>query len=88
MNDSRFEINVSLPHDARFVETARALAIHAARQAGYGEAEAHAFGRDVEDVLRGHMEDDGPDTPIPLIVRKASGPVEVLINGRTLTPQA
>ena len=88
MNDSRFEINVSLPHDARFAETARELAIHAARQAGYGQEEADAFGRDVEDVVRGHIAGGAAGAPIPFIVRKASGPLEVLINGRTLTPQA
>lgn len=89
-NDSSqlFELNVSLPYDARFAETARELAIHAARQAGYGEEEALAFGDDVERVVQGHIANGGTDTHIPLIVRRAHGPVEVLINGRTFTPHA
>ena len=83
-----FEINVSLPHDARFAETARELAIHAARQAGYGDDEARAFGRDVESVIRDHIDSAASGSPIPLVVRRADGPVEVLINGKTLSPSA
>jgi hypothetical protein len=83
-----FEINVSLPHDARFAETARELAVHAARQAGCGEDEARAFGQDVEDVVLRHIDSETSGKPIPLVVRRADGPVEVLINGRTLTPSA
>jgi hypothetical protein len=83
-----FEINVSLPHDARFAETARELAIHAARQAGHGEDEARAFGLDVERVVRRHIDSADSGNPIPLVVRRADGPVEVLVNGRTLTPSA
>ena len=82
----KFEINVSLPSDARFAETARELAVHAARQAGLGEDASRAFGRDVERVIRAYM-DDTSGASIPLIVRHAGGPVEVLVNGRTLTPQ-
>jgi hypothetical protein len=86
--DSRFEfeLNVSLPHDPRFAETARELATHAARQAGCGEDQARAFGRDVERLIRGHIEAGKSGGPIPLIVRRASGPVEVLVNGRALSP--
>ena len=89
-NDLRphFEINVSLPHDARFVETARELATHAARQAGHAVDEARAFGRDVESVIRRHIDSTDSGNPIPLVVRLEDGPVEVLINGRTLTPSA
>ena len=83
-----FELNVSLPYDARFAETARELAVHAARQAGCGEEEARAFGGDVERVVRGHIASGGTEAHIPLIVRRTDGPVEVLINGRTLTPHA
>jgi hypothetical protein len=87
-SSQRFELNVSLPYDVRFAETARELAIHAARQAGYGEEEALAFGGDVERVVQSHIANGGSGTHIPLIVRRAHGPVEVLINGRALTPHA
>jgi hypothetical protein len=83
-----FELNVSLPHDPRFAETARELAVYAARQAGYGEDEARAFGGAVERIIRGHIATVPAGTDIPLILRRAAGPVEVLINGRTLTPHA
>lgn len=83
-----FELNVSLPYDARFAETARELAIHAARHAGCGDDEARAFGAEVERVVRGRIAAGGPGTHIPLIVRRASGPVEVLVNGRALTLHA
>jgi len=86
MSDSRshFEINVSLPSEPRFAETARELAIHAARHAGCGEDEARAFGRDVEGVIRDHMEHVASGASIPLVVRRVAGPVEVLVDGRTL----
>jgi hypothetical protein len=81
-----FELNVSLPHDARFAETARELAAHAARHAGYGEDEARAFGSHVEGVVRGCFDTAPTGSPVPLIVRRAAGPLEVLVNGRTITP--
>jgi hypothetical protein len=85
-NDSRplFELNVSLPTDARYTETARDLAVHAARQAGCGELRAEAFGAEVEGVVRGHLE-GGNAAPLTLVLRRRSGPVEVLINGRMIT---
>lgn len=88
MNGPQFEINVSLPHDARFAETARELAVHAAKQAGHGDDEAKAFGRDVEGLVRSCLEGSASGTPVPLIVRRAAGPVEVLVNGRSLTPHS
>jgi hypothetical protein len=88
MNATHFELNVSLPHDARFAETARDLAIHAARQAGCAEAEASAFGRTVEVVIRGHLEDTTSDASLPVIVRRTSGPLEVVVNGQTITLDA
>ena len=90
MSDSGplFEFNVSLPSDARFAETARELAIHAARQAGCGEDEARAFGKDVEGLVRGHIQNAPSGASIPLIVRRVDGPLEVLVDGHTLTPHA
>jgi hypothetical protein len=86
MNRPTFEIHVSLPHDARFAATARELAVHAAKQAGHGDEEARAFGQDVESLVRSHLEGSRPGAPVPLVVRRSTGPVEVLINGRTVTP--
>jgi hypothetical protein len=86
-DDSRsdFELNVSLPTDARFAETARELAVHAARHAGCSEARAHAFGQEVEQVIRGYLEAGGTGANVPFVVRRTTGPVEILVNGRTLS---
>jgi hypothetical protein len=79
-----FELNVSIPPDPRFAETIRELAVHAARYTGCSEARANAFGREVEHATRGHIEDGSGDAGVPLIFRRVAGPVEVLVNGRTL----
>ena len=82
--ESDFELNVSIPPDPRFAETIRELAVHAARHAGCSEARATAFGREVEEATRGHIENGGGEAGVPLVFRRAAGPVEVLVNGRTL----
>jgi hypothetical protein len=83
-HQSDFELNVSIPPDPRFAETIRELAVHAAKYAGCSEARAHAFGREVEEATRGHIENGRGDAGVPLVFRRTAGPVEVLINGRTL----
>ena len=84
---SDFELTVSIPRDARFAETVRVLAEHAARQAGCSDARAHAFGREVEEAARGYIEHDDGQSGLPLVFRRATGPVEVLVNGRTLSAE-
>jgi len=80
-----FEINVTLPPDLRFVATAAAIAVHAAQFAGCPPAAAQAFGRDVEEAVRGCIERlHAAPAAIPLIVRRDAGPVEVIVDGRTL----
>jgi hypothetical protein len=81
-----FELDVSIPCDARYAETVRELAIYAARQAGCSDDRARAFGLEVEQATRGYIENSGGDTVrLPLVVRRRTGPVEVLVNGRTLS---
>ena len=82
-----FELHVSLPTDARFTETARALAVHAAKHAGCTDDRAHAFGEQVEGVIRGYLEEGHAAAYLPLVLRRSSGPVEALIDGRTITIQ-
>jgi hypothetical protein len=82
-----FELNISLPTDARFTETARELAVHAAKHAGCTDDRARAFGDEVEGVIRGYLEDGHTATSLPLVLRRKSGPVEALISGRTITIQ-
>src|SRR5687767_2492034 len=81
---SDFVLNVSIPRDPRFAETVRELAVHAARYAGCSEARANAFGREVEEATRRHIENGGGEVLVPLVFRRTTGPVEVLVNGRTL----
>ncbi len=81
-----FELNVSIPRDARFAETVRELAVHAAKHVGCSEARAHAFGREVEEATRGYI-DNTSDEGLPLVFRRRTGPVEVLVNGRTLSAE-
>jgi hypothetical protein len=81
-----FELDVSIPCDARYAETVRELAVYAARQSGCSDARARAFGLEVEAAARGYIEKSGSDAArLPLVVRRGSGPVEVLVNGRTLS---
>lgn len=83
--DAGFELNVSIPCDPRYAETVRELAVHAARQAGCSDARARAFGVEVEEATRGYIASSGGDTGLPLVVRRRTGPVEVLVNGRTFS---
>ncbi len=82
-----FELNVSLPTDARFTATARELAVHAAKHAGCTDDRARAFGEEVEGVIRGYLDDGHTGATLPLVLRRTSGPVEALVNGRTITIQ-
>jgi hypothetical protein len=80
-----FELSVTLPPDTRFAATAAAIAVHAAQFAGCQPTAAQAFGRDVEEAVRGCIDRlrTAPAT-IPLVVRRDAGPVEVIVDGRTL----
>ena len=82
---SDYELTVSIPCDPRFADTVRELAVHAARHAGCSDARAQAFGREVEEAARGYIAHGGGDAGLPLVFRRTTGPVEVLVNGRTLS---
>jgi hypothetical protein len=75
---------VSLPTDARFTGAARELAVHAAKHAGCTDARAQAFGEEVEGVIRGYLESGNTSPTLPMVLRRRAGPVEALINGRTI----
>jgi hypothetical protein len=80
-----YELTMSIPCDVRFAETVRELAVHAARHAGCSDARAQAFGREVEEAARGQIAHCSGDAGLPLVFRRTTGPVEVLVNGRTLS---
>jgi hypothetical protein len=79
---STFEMSVTL-EDARFVSAVRALVHTAAQYAGCPASVAGQFARDVEDAIAASFGDGraAREGPLPVTVRRADGPVEVLVNG-------
>jgi hypothetical protein len=84
VDGSRFEFSVSVPRDERFVATVRSLAVQAARYASCGEAAAESFGASVESAVRARLRDASTEV-IAVVVRRAAGPLEVLVDGRPVT---
>jgi hypothetical protein len=81
----QFELQMSLPHDIRFAATVRGLAVHAARFAGYSDDAAEGFGRSVEEVVRGCVEDSTAAGDVAVVLRCGEGPLEVRVDTRVLT---
>ena len=79
MDATSFELNVQVPADARFTETIRDLAVHAARYAGCHERDADAYGAAVEAAVRGCLTHTAAGSPVPVVVRRGAGPLECLI---------
>jgi hypothetical protein len=79
MDATSFEFNLSLPADSRFAATLRNVAVHAARYAGCGGEDADAFGLAVEAVMLGCVNGFSRDSTVSIVVRRITGPVEVLI---------
>jgi hypothetical protein len=84
MDATSFELAVSMPREARYADAVRRLAVQAAQYAGCAAGDADPFASTVErafaDCLNGAT---GPD--VPMTFRRASGPLEVLVDGRVLT---
>jgi anti-sigma regulatory factor (Ser/Thr protein kinase) len=85
MTTMPFELTLSLPHDPRFASTIRDLAIHAAQHVGCTQAAAEAFGRAAEELLRACLADSAPEDEVPVVVRRITGPLELLIDDRLIT---
>lgn len=68
--------NLSIPADARFIETVRDLAVRVAEYAGYGASEATEIARAVEGIAARaiHESDDGP---VDVRFRREAGMLEV-----------
>jgi hypothetical protein len=71
---STFEFTISVPRDPQFVSMVRGLAVQAARYAACGNAETETFAVSVA----------SPNASISVIVRRDAGPLEFLIDGRTI----
>lgn len=86
MDGSTFEMSVSL-EDARFVSAVRALIDSCAQYAGCPPAAAAQFANNVEHAITASFLDGraAADGPLPVTVRRADGPIEVLVNGHIFT---
>jgi hypothetical protein len=79
MDATSFQLNVSVPADARYAKTVGELAVHAARYAGCRGADAEAYGAVVEGVVRGCVERARREGAVSAVVRRGDGPLEVLV---------
>jgi len=82
---NRFEFSLTVPRDARFAETLRLLAVQAAKYAGCAETDVDAFAASVQQAVRTSLDGTPDGTPVTVVMRRDAGPVEVRIDGRTLT---
>jgi hypothetical protein len=85
VDTNSFEFSLSVPRDARFVPTVRELAVQAARYASCGDADAERFGGSVETAVRACLQESSSASDMSVVVRRDSGAVEVLVDGRTIT---
>ena len=74
---SGFELQLTLPGDARYCETLRAVAAHAAYHAGCREERAARFASDVEDAMRSCL--DGEAQPLGIAFRQVDDRLEVVL---------
>jgi len=62
----------------------RGLAMQAARYASCGNSEAETFAISVEAAVHACLREASSDATISVIVRRDAGPLEFLIDGRTV----
>ena len=84
MNATTFEMTVSI-EDERFVGAVSAVVLQAAAYAGCSSEEAARFAQVVQDAIAESLDEPREQSLMPVIVRRRSGPVEVLMNGRILS---
>jgi hypothetical protein len=83
MDGTSFELTMSVPRDAQFASIVHDLARHAARYAGCAAADGDVFARSVGEAFTASIAADGGD--VPVVFRRAGGPLEVMLDGRLLT---
>jgi hypothetical protein len=81
---STFEFTLSVPRDPQFVSMVRGLAVQAARYAACGNAETEAFAASVEAAVHACFRETSQGATVSVIVRRDAGPLEFLIDGRTV----
>ena len=80
-----FQLDVTIPRDVRYSDTVRDLAVQAARFAGCSPPDAATFGRSVATVFDESLRHGSGDAPIAIVVRRAEGPLEVLVDEQMIT---
>jgi len=81
---STFEFTLSVPRDPQFVSMVRGLAVQAARYAACGNAETETFAVSVEAAVHACLRETSHSGTISVVVRREAGPLEFLIDGRTV----
>ena len=84
MNATTFEMTVSID-DQRFAGAVGAIVLQAAAYAGCPSDEAARFAQAVQDAIAESLDEPREQSLMPVVVRRRSGPVEVLMNGRILS---
>ena len=84
MDASSFEFAVSMPREAQFAGAVYRLVVQAAQYAGCAACDVDAFARAVEAAFEGCVVEASSDH-VPLMFRRSSGPLEVVVDGRVLT---
>ena len=84
MDATSFELTVSVSQDLRYATTVREVVMCAAQYAGCPLVNATAFAGAVEEAVRVSLQETG-EAMLPITVRRHQGPIEVLVNGHTLT---
>ena len=84
MDATSFEFQLSVPRHAEVAAVVRMLAEQAARYAGCAPPRAEAFGRTVEEAVRAHVNGASSAGSIAVVVRRSTGPLEVLVESRTV----
>jgi hypothetical protein len=81
---STFVFTISVPREAQFVPMVRSLAVQAARYASCGHADVEMFAGSVEAAVHACLLETSAAASISVVVRRDAGPLEFLIDGRTI----
>jgi hypothetical protein len=75
---NEFELTMAVPREPRYAETLRLLAAHGARQAGADEAQAEAFGAEVEREAQA-LAGRATVATIAVVLRGRAGAIETVM---------
>ena len=86
MDATTFEFQLLVPRDAEVAAVVRMMAEQAARYVGCNDVHASAFGERVAEAVRAHVNGTVTQSSnsIPVVVRRSTGPLEVLVATHTI----